>query len=76
MFVLLEYDVEIIDDHVILVAKKEDLEKLERTKIPDNLEIEAKPVVAIIGAGAGKDKSILKSKDFERLFYVRWIYMC
>jgi hypothetical protein len=76
MCVLLEYDVEIIDDHVILVAKKEDLEKLERTKIPDNLEIEAKPVVAIIGAGAGKDKSILQSKDLERLFYFRWIYMC
>jgi len=37
-----------------LVAFKQDLEKLERTKIPDNLEIEAKPVVAIIGAGAGK----------------------
>jgi hypothetical protein len=46
--------VEIVDDQVILVAQKCDLEKLERTKIPDNFEIEAKPVVAIIGAGAGK----------------------
>jgi len=27
---------------------------VERTKIPDDLEVEAKPVVAIIGAGAGK----------------------
>jgi hypothetical protein len=27
---------------------------LERTKIPDDLQVEAKPVVAIIGAGAGR----------------------
>jgi hypothetical protein len=46
--------VEIVDDQVVLVARKEDLEKLERSKIPNNLEIEVKPVVAIIGAGAGK----------------------
>jgi len=76
MCVLLEYDVEIVNDHVILVAKKEDLEKLERTKIPDNLEIESRPVVAIIGAGAGKNKSILQSQNLERLCYFRWIYMC
>jgi NADPH-dependent 2,4-dienoyl-CoA reductase/sulfur reductase-like enzyme len=44
--------VEIVDDQVIVVGRKQDLEKLERTKIPDNLEIEAKPVVAIIGGGA------------------------
>ena len=50
----LEYDVEVIGDDVILVAAKEDLEKLERVKIPENLEIEPEPVVAIIGAGAGK----------------------
>jgi hypothetical protein len=37
-----------------LVARKQELEKLERTKIPDDLEVDAKPVVAIIGAGAGK----------------------
>jgi len=37
-----------------LVGHKHDLEKLERTKIPDDLEVEAKPVVAILGAGAGK----------------------
>ncbi len=54
MYFWIEYDVEIVDDQIILVAFKQDLEKLERTKIPDNLEIEAKPVVAIIGAGAGK----------------------
>jgi hypothetical protein len=46
--------VEIINDQVILVAHAQELQKLERTKIPDDLEIEAKPVVAIIGAGAGK----------------------
>jgi hypothetical protein len=46
--------VEIVDDQVIVVGRKQDLEKLERTKIPDNLEIEAKPVVAIIGGGAGE----------------------
>jgi uncharacterized protein len=46
--------VEIVDDQVVLVARKEELEKLERSKIPNNLEIEAKPIVAIIGAGAGK----------------------
>jgi hypothetical protein len=50
----IEYNVEIIDDQVILVAHKQDLEKLERTKIPDDLIVEDKPVVAIIGAGAGK----------------------
>ncbi|CAF1383220.1 unnamed protein product [Rotaria sp. Silwood1] len=50
---LLKYDVEIVDNQVILVAQIQDLEKLERTKIPDNLVIEEKPVVAIIGAGAG-----------------------
>ncbi|CAF1632172.1 unnamed protein product [Adineta ricciae] len=48
-----KYDVEVIGDDVILVAYKEDLEKLERIKIPENLEIEPEPVVAIIGAGAG-----------------------
>ncbi|CAF1024371.1 unnamed protein product [Rotaria sp. Silwood1] len=48
-----KYDVEIVDNQVILVAQIQDLEKLERTKIPDNLVIEEKPVVAIIGAGAG-----------------------
>jgi hypothetical protein len=46
--------VEIVDDQVILVATKEELEKLERTKIPEDLQIETKPIVAIIGAGAGK----------------------
>jgi cation diffusion facilitator CzcD-associated flavoprotein CzcO len=46
--------VEIENDHVILLADEHDFDKLERTKIPDHLEIEAKPVVAIIGAGAGK----------------------
>lgn len=51
---LLEYNVEIVDNHVVLVARKQDLEKLERLKIPDELEIEPKPLVAIIGAGAGK----------------------
>ncbi|CAF4327829.1 unnamed protein product, partial [Rotaria magnacalcarata] len=48
-------DVEIVDNQVIFVAKVKDLGKLERSKIPDNLVIEAKPVVAIIGAGAGKN---------------------
>jgi len=48
-----KYNIEIIDDHVILLAQKQDLEKLERTKIPDDLQIEEKPIVAIIGAGAG-----------------------
>ncbi len=81
MYVLLEYNVEIIDDQVILIAQKQELEKLERTKIPDNLEIEARPVVAIIGAGAGKHsfyyKSILRS-TLRKFFYYyfRWIYMC
>jgi len=51
---LIEYDVEIVNDQVVLTAKKEDLEKLERSKIPDNLQIEGKPVVAIVGAGAGR----------------------
>jgi hypothetical protein len=46
--------VEIVDGQVILVASKQELEKLERTKIPDDLAVDAKPVVAIIGAGAGK----------------------
>ncbi|CAF2584587.1 unnamed protein product [Rotaria sp. Silwood2] len=50
---LLKYNVEIVDNQVVLVAQIQDLEKLERTKIPDNLVIEEKPVVAIIGAGAG-----------------------
>ncbi len=50
----LEYNVEIVDDQVILVATKGELEKLERTKIPEDLQIEEKPIVAIIGAGAGK----------------------
>ncbi len=45
---------EIVDDQVILGATKEELEKLERTKIPEDLQIETKPIVAIIGAGAGK----------------------
>ncbi|CAF1415713.1 unnamed protein product [Adineta ricciae] len=48
-----KYGVEIVDGQVILVGTKQDLEKLERSKIPDDLEIEDKPVVAIIGAGAG-----------------------
>ncbi|CAM4856087.1 unnamed protein product [Rotaria socialis] len=48
-----KYNVEIVDNHVILVARKQDLEKSERSKIPDEFEVEAKPVVAIIGAGAG-----------------------
>lgn len=43
---------EIIDDRVFLVASKSDLERVERSKIPDGLEIEGRPVVAIIGAGA------------------------
>lgn len=42
-----------VDNQVILVARKQDLERLERTNIPEDMEIEAKPVVAIIGAGAG-----------------------
>jgi len=46
--------VEIVDNQVIVVGRKQDLEKLERTKIPDDLVIDAKPVVAIIGGGAGK----------------------
>jgi len=46
--------VEIVNDQVILVATKQELEKLERTKIPEDLQIEEKPIVAIIGAGAGK----------------------
>ncbi|CAF4020689.1 unnamed protein product, partial [Rotaria magnacalcarata] len=50
-----KYDVEIVDNQVIFVAKVKDLGKLERSKIPDNLVIEAKPVVAIVGAGAGKN---------------------
>jgi hypothetical protein len=54
MIFSIEYNVEIVDDQVILVARKQDLEKLERSKIPDDLEVDAKPVVAIIGAGAGK----------------------
>lgn len=54
-FFSIEYNVEIVDDQVILVARKQDLEKLERSKIPDDLVVEAKPVVAIIGGGAGKD---------------------
>lgn len=53
-FFPIEYNVEIVDDQVILVARKQDLEKLERTKIPDDLVVDAKPVVAIIGGGAGK----------------------
>ncbi|CAF2043330.1 unnamed protein product [Rotaria magnacalcarata] len=48
-----KYNVEIVDNHVILVARKQELEKSERSKIPDEFEVEAKPVVAIIGAGAG-----------------------
>jgi len=54
VYLLLEYDVEIIGDQVVLIAQKQDLEKLERIKIPDNLEIEPQPVVVIVGAGAGK----------------------
>ncbi|CAF3560241.1 unnamed protein product [Rotaria sp. Silwood1] len=50
---LQKYNVEIVDDQVILVARKQDLEKLERSKIPDDLVVESTPVVAIIGAGAG-----------------------
>ena len=49
----IEYNVEVVDDQVVLVARKQELEKLERTNIADDMEIEAKPVVAIIGAGAG-----------------------
>ncbi len=45
---------EIVDNQVIVVGHKQDLEKFERTKIPDDLVIDAKPVVAIIGGGAGK----------------------
>ncbi len=45
---------EIVDDQVILVATKAELEKLERIKIPDDLHIEAKPTVTIIGTGASK----------------------
>ena len=45
---------EIVDDQVIVVGYKQDLEKVERSKIPDDLEIEAKPVVAIVGGGAGE----------------------
>ncbi|CAF0763412.1 unnamed protein product [Adineta steineri] len=48
-----KYEVEIVDDDVVLIAQKEDLEKLERIKIPEDFEIEPKPIVAIIGAGAG-----------------------
>ena len=55
MDIFVEYDVHIVDDQVVLIAKKEELEVLERIKIPDNLDIQAKPVVAIIGAGAGKN---------------------
>lgn len=47
-----KFNVEIVDGQVILVASKQELEKLERTKIPDDLAVDAKPVVAIIGAGA------------------------
>ncbi len=75
MYVLIEYDVEIVGDQVLLIAKKEDLEKLERTKIPDNLDIEARPIVAIIGAGASKylfKKILIKIS----MYYFRWIYMC
>jgi len=54
VYLLLEYDVEVIGDQVVLIAQKQDLEKLERIKIPDNLQIEEKPIVAIVGAGAGK----------------------
>ncbi len=49
-----------------MVGHKHDLEKLERTKIPDDLEVEAKPVVAILGAGAGK-YSLLETRH-EYLF--------
>ena len=54
VFFPIEYNVEIVDDQVILVARKQDLEKLERSKIPDDLVVDTKPVVAIIGGGAGK----------------------
>jgi len=75
VYVLIEYDVEIVGDQVLLIAKKEDLEKLERTKIPDNLDIEARPIVAIIGAGASEylfKKILIKIS----MYYFRWIYMC
>lgn len=58
----LEYDVEIVGDQVILTAQVQDLEKLERTKIPDNLIIEPMPIVAIVGAGAG-NHCYLKCSD-------------
>ena len=45
---------EIVGDRVILVTTRRELEKIERINIPANLCIDAKPVVAIIGAGAGK----------------------
>lgn len=51
---LIEYNVEIVDNQVILIARQQDLEKSERSRIPDEMEVESKPVVAIIGAGAGK----------------------
>lgn len=51
----IEYTVEIVDDQVILIGRKQELEQVERTKIPDDLQVESKPVVAIIGAGAGRD---------------------
>jgi hypothetical protein len=50
----IEYNVEVVDDQVIVVGFKQDLEKVERSKIPDDLEIEAKPVVAVVGGGAGE----------------------
>lgn len=45
---------EIVGDRVILIATKRELEKIERINIPDNLCIDMKQIVAIIGAGAGK----------------------
>jgi uncharacterized NAD(P)/FAD-binding protein YdhS len=44
--------VEIIDNRVFLVANTNDLARVERSNIPDDLQIEGKPVVVIIGAGA------------------------
>jgi hypothetical protein len=53
-FQSIEYNVNIVDDQVILMANKQELEKFERTNIPDDIQVDSKPVVAIIGAGAGK----------------------
>ncbi|CAF0835302.1 unnamed protein product [Didymodactylos carnosus] len=49
---LQKYNVDIVDDQVILVARKQDLEKVECTNIPDDLQCDTKVTVLIIGAGA------------------------